>query len=246
VVNFLFSFFIVAFLTQNFEILYSSDDKENNQKNKRPRLTKLQESAKGTKDIRDCFRPKIIEQQNAVHAEIMDSGNTTIQTNSSFERFPIAHLVTYDDSCLAQIHTGESMLFKHQISAEAWIKETLAKQDVLQYEKESTNSTLPAPEFDQARAKIIAENPFALADEIIAKFKYDSCSEQTEPLDDGRHLARFLVNPEIHHHIFKYFDDKESAKEWVDSLKQYQAKHPPLTQQQKKARKEKRSLMKRL
>ena len=43
-----------------------------------------------------------------------------------------------------------------------------------------------------------------------------------------------------------YFDDKESAKEWVDSLKQYQAKHPPLTQQQKKARKEKRSLMKRL
>lgn len=245
-VNFLFTWLTFStFFALTSENLHSAVD-ENLHPNKRVRLTKLQKSAKGTKDIRNCFKPKIIEQENAVQAEIIDSGSTTIETSSSFDHSPIAHLVTYNDSYLAQIHNGKSMLFKHQISAEAWIKETLAKQDVLRYEIESTNSTLPVPEFDQARAKIIAGNPFALADEIIAKFKYNSCPAQIQPLDDGRFLARFEIDSSIKHNAFRYFDTVRSAEEWITFQQKHLGEHPPLTQQQKKDRKEKRSLMKRL
>lgn len=257
-------FVFSSLLIVNFHHIYSSnnfDDIENippsniqpakrkqrGEETSTSKQKQLKKAAIGTKDIRGFLKPKLQEDSAEIPLTLPD---TSTDSNFFSNHLHTASLVTYEDGYLAKLIINNPVyaFFKNHQSAEAWILlslKNLGFSSPVTVKTEMISDDLLA-EFNQEKNRIMTQNPFLLIDESIAKFKCDiSQKSEIKQLEDSRYLAKFLVNPEINHNIFKYFADYKSAETWIESQHQYFKQHPIQTQQEKKLKRKQR-LMQRL
>lgn len=221
-----FIFFIMMFFFAGFDVLYSSDH-ENlslSSANKRRPANKFKKASKGTRDIRSCFLPRLkkAESEKTVSSvDISELGTIPTKIETYPRRQPLAQLISYHNVYLAHIPSiKQSRTFANEISAEKWIDGMLKKENVTLYQTETVTLDSSIPDSDQEKEAIINSNPFPSADEIIQKVQVGSIngSSVVLALGQGQFLAGVKINSEMRHDVFKYFDSRKSANDWLTSV----------------------------
>ncbi len=255
--------------TQPSNISNSIQQASTNKPSKKRKRETLKQAAKGSLSIEAHFKKiaeknlaKSLQAPDAAHDDIVfdrpvsNAGSLSAQistklditTQSSFSETPIAMIIPYEDgSFLAKAIIEERSiyeLFYDSPSAESWIIKIFQDRGMPSPVRGEPVLDAPLQEFDQAREQILAKrNPFAKTeDKMISAFVIDPTQiSQIKHLDDGRFLARLLINPEIQHNAFKYFDDSQFANDWISAVTERYLKKPVLTQEEKKGHKALRS-----